>query len=392
MKFRVLIFLFSISCSSAQNISSTKKAHPEIWVRNGFILEIVLEEVKNPRFLQLDREGTLYISQPSKGVITSCKDRDNDGYYETLETYVENHKSVHGMHWKDGWLWFAETGAIFKSRDTNNDGIADEVVEIIKKGEIPSKGGHWWRPVLIHKDRIYTAIGCSGNITDETDSERLKIWSFNLEGKDKQFYAGGLRNTEKLVIRPNTDEIWGMDHGSDWFGLEMEKKEKQGQPITDFNPPCEMNHYKQGEFYGHPYITGNKVPRYEYMNRKDIVEWAKKTTVPEWITGAHWAPNAMTFYNGKQFPTEYVGDAFVAYHGSWNRSTKGGYSLSRVLFENGKPFGEKQIIRFLNESEEILGRPVDVIQTNDGSLLISDDWGSKVYKLSYKAGFQKKNR
>jgi glucose/arabinose dehydrogenase len=155
-------------------------------------------------------------------------------------------------------------------------------------------------------------------------------------------------------------------------------------PITDLNPPDEMNHYVQGGFYGHPFLVGNRVPRYEYMNQPDIVELAAKTIPPEWATGAHWAPNAMTFYTGEQFPKEYRGDAFVAYHGSWNREKKAGYCVTRVLFDQGHPYGELVYVRFLTDDGKVLGRPVDVVVAPDGSLLISDDEGGRIYRLSYK--------
>jgi glucose/arabinose dehydrogenase len=177
-----------------------------------------------------------------------------------------------------------------------------------------------------------------------------------------------------------------MDHGSDWFGQVMERKYKDEvrQPITDNNPPCEMNHYVQDGFYGHPYITGNKLPRYEFMNRNDIVDWAAKTIAPAWAAGAHNAPNAMTFYDGNQFPAYLKGDAFVAYHGSWNRSERGGYRVTRVMFEEGRPYGEQRMVDFLNtKTGDFFGRPVDVIVANDGSLLITDDWDHKIYRLSY---------
>ena len=288
------------------------------------------------------------------------------------------------MQWYEGWLWFTESGAVFKARDTNGDGKADETITVLKEGTLPKGGGHWWRSILLSKGRLYTSIGCSGNIDDETNTERLKIWSFKLDGTDKKLFASGLRNTEKLVLQPGTDEIWGMDHGSDEMGKIMERKNKTEvrQPITDYNPPCEMNHYVEGGFYGHPYITGNRMPRYEYMNREDIVDWAAKTIPPAWAAGAHNAPNAMTFYDANQYPAALKGDAFVAYHGSWNRSERSGYRVTHVLFEEGKPYGEQRFVEFLNKGE-IYGRPVDVIVAKDGSLLISDDWEHKIYKLTY---------
>ncbi len=354
----------------------------DIWVREGYKLSIVQKDITNPRDLVMNTEGVLFVSMPGEGEIKACRDKNKDGYYETVTTFVKGHKNAHGMCWHEGWLWYSESGAIFKARDTNNDGVADEDITVIPTGKLPSGGGHWWRSLLILNNRIYTSIGCSGNIDDETATERLKIWSFALDGSDKKLFCGGLRNTEKLVLRPGTNEIWGMDHGSDNFGDIMEKKDKTGRkPITDWNPPCEMNHYVEGAFYGHPYITGNRLPRYEYMNRPDIVDWAAKTTPPAWATGSHYAPNGMTFYDANQFPNA-KGDAFVAYHGSWNRSVKGGYAVTKVLFENGKPYGEQTYVKF-EKNDDLFGRPVDVQVALDGSLLISDDWGNKIYRLTY---------
>jgi glucose/arabinose dehydrogenase len=374
----IALLLFQISFAQ-------KPADEGITVRKGFKLTVVQSDIKSPRMMQLDTANNiLYVSLPNKGEVKACRDKDGDGYYETVTTFLEGHKTVHGLYFYDGWLWFAETGTILKARDTNDDGVADEKETIIKEGDIPKGGGHWWRPILIHNNRIYTAIGCSGNINDEVNTERLKIFSFALDGSDKKEFADGLRNTEKLVIRPKTDEIWGMDHGSDWFGRVLEETDRSnGQPITDMNPAGEMNHYEAGNFYGHPYITGNRLPRYEYMERRDIVEWAAKTTVPAWSTGAHWAPNAMEFYTGSQFPSVYFGDAFVAFHGSWNRSERSGYCVSRVLFDEGKPYGELKYVNFIDKDGKIIGRPVDVENTADGSLLISDDYGDTIYKLEY---------
>ena len=383
---KLLTYCFLIfSCYSCAVTAQTKREiNPNIWVRDGYQLSIVEADIKDPRFMQLDDKGTLYVSLPDKGTIKSCMDKDGDGYYETVADFVTGHAKAHGMQWYEGWLWFTETGAVFKARDTNGDGKADETITVLKEGTLPKGGGHWWRSILLNKGRLYTSIGCSGNIDDETNTERLKIWSFKLDGTDKKLFASGLRNTEKLVLQPNTDEIWGMDHGSDDMGKFLERKNKTEtrQPITDNNPPCEMNHYVEGGFYGHPYITGNKMPRYEYMDRADIVDWAAKTIIPAWAGGAHNAPNAMTFYDGNQYPAAMKGDAFVAYHGSWNRSERAGYRITHVLFEEGKPYGEQRFVEFLNKGE-IYGRPVDVIVAKDGSLLISDDWEHKIYKLTY---------
>ncbi|MEW6250215.1 MAG: hypothetical protein AB1716_06190 [Planctomycetota bacterium] len=372
-------------------------------VRSGCALTVAEATIRMPRFLRFGAGGELYVSVPNAGQIKACRDKDGDGHFETVTTFVDEHPTVHGLFWHDGWLWFTESGAIFRAQDTDGDGRADREEPIIPRGKLP-EGGHWWRPVLIHGGRLYTGIGDSGNVTDETDSKRQKIWSYALDGSDERLFCSGIRNTEKLVVRPGTDEIWGMDHGGDWFGRFVERR-REGreprdagaqredsvqpaargdarQPITDIYPPDEMNRYEQGGFYGHPFIVGHGLPRYEYMDRADIVALAAKTIRPQWLTGAHWAPNAMEFYTGRQFPNT-AGSAFVAYHGSWNRTTRAGYCVTLVLFENGRPYGEQEYVSFLTESGEVLGRPVDVCQAPDGSLLISDDHGHRIYRLCW---------
>ncbi|HKJ43887.1 MAG TPA: PQQ-dependent sugar dehydrogenase [Sunxiuqinia sp.] len=379
----ILLGLFFVQCATAQSNSP----NPDIWVRDGFKLTIAENTLKHPRFMAFDDRGTLYISFPNDGEIKSLKDQDGDGVYETINTFVKGYPTVHGLYFYNGWLWFTQSGAIYKAIDKDHDGVADQTETVIPDGKLEKGGGHWWRPVLIHDNRLYTAIGCSGNIAEDKGTNRQKVWSFDLNGRDRQLFASGIRNTEKLLVRPGTDEIWGMDHGSDRFGGELETSPTGGQPITDFNPPGEMNHLVKGGFYGHPYITGNRVPRYEYMKRPDIVELAAKTIVPEWCTGAHWAPNAMVFYTGDQFPSEYKNDAFIAFHGSWNRSKRAGYCVSRVLFDNGHPYGELKYVDFLtDDGKKVLGRPVDVVVAPDGSLLISDDSGSTIYRLTYTGG------
>ncbi len=384
MKIKASVLFLSGLLQVLSSCAQPKTPDPAIWVRDGFTLSIAENTINEPRFMAFDDQGTLYVSLPGKGEIKSLKDLDKDGYYETLKTFVSGYPTVHGMYFYEGWLWFTQSGAIYKAMDSNNDGVADKTETIIPNGDLPEGGGHWWRPIVINNNRIYTEIGCSGNISTDEGTDRQKIWTYNLDGRDKKLFASGLRNTEKLVVRPGTDEIWGMDHGSDWFGRTLEEKSSvPGQVITDSNPPGEMNHYVQDGFYGHPFIVGKRIPRYEYMDRPDIVELAAKTIEPEWCAGAHWASNAMTFYTGKQFPAECSNDAFVAYHGSWNRTNNAGYCLTRVLFENGHPYGELKYVDFLKPDGEVLGRPVDVLVAPDGSLLFSDDSVNLIYRLSW---------
>ena len=134
---------------------------PGIRVRDGFTLSVVQNSLENPRFMAFDDQGTLYVSFPDGGEIISLKDKDNDGYYETVKTFVTGYPTIQGMYFHDGWLWFTQSGAILKAIDTDHDGAADKTETVIAKGALPEGGGHWWRPLLIHNNRLFTAIGCS---------------------------------------------------------------------------------------------------------------------------------------------------------------------------------------------------------------------------------------
>lgn len=347
---------------------------PAFWVRPGFKLEIAAENFGEARFLEFGPKGDLYVTQPGKGTISTL--REKGGKYTKVADFTTGHKSAHGMHYKDGWLWFTESGAVFKARDKDGDGKADETVTVLEG--LPN-GGHWWRSIFVVEDGFFTSIGDPGNITDQTDTDREKIWKYSLDGKTRKLWSSGLRNTEKLRYRPGTTDLYGADHGSDWFGQKF--GDKQGnQPITDDIPPCEFNLYKEGAFYGHPFLVGNRIPRPEFQDKADIIELAAKTTVPAWCFGAHWAPNGFAFVDkGGILPQ---GDAVVALHGSWNSSKPVGYRIEQVMFDDqtGTPMGARMIVGTVADGK-VLGRPVDVVQAGDGSLLWSDDQTNRIYRI-----------
>jgi glucose/arabinose dehydrogenase len=362
-----------------------------IGLRPGYELTVAVNAIKAPRFLEFGPDDTLFVSVPAEGRIYLCRDENKDGTYEKVIPFVQGKdpkQIVQGMQFHDGWLYFAQLNSISRARDTNGDGKADEEAQVIGPNDLPTgaPGGHMWRALMIYKGRIYTMVGDQTNATDEpiSASERKKIWSFALDGSDKKLFATGVRNTEKFAIRPGTDEIWGVDHDLDTMGAKFETDPKYGQPITDHNPPSELNHYIQGGFYGHPWIVGKNQPNLMFLSNPDLLKYARMTIIPEWTMAAHSSGTGMIFYTGDKIPNGY-GDAFVAERGSWNATQKVGYCLSRILFENGHPYGEQIMVNFLKNGTEVLGRPADCAQAPDGSILISDDTGNKVYRLRYAA-------
>ncbi len=357
---------------------------PNFWVRDGYKVTLVTERVGETRFIEFDDKGTLYVSQPRDGVIVALKDKDGDGTFETQAEFITGKKTAHGMHFYDGWLWWTTSGGIYKSKDSNDDGKADETVTVVDKG-LPSGGGHWWRTISVDDQGFYTSIGDDGNINEHVNDERCRILRFNLDGTGKREFASGLRNTEKLRLRPGTNDLYGADHGSDNYGAKFGEGRGK-QPVTDLNPPCEFNKYIDGGFYGHPYIVGNKLPRLEFMDRKGInlVDLADRAIAPAWSLGGHVAPNGWTFTT-KDTTVDQAGDAIVALHGSWNSTNKVGYAVQHVMFDEatGKPYGARPLVVTLGEDgKDVMGRPCDVTEAPDGSIVWTDDHHRKIYRIT----------
>lgn len=358
-------------------------------VREGFTVTTIAS-LPGARFLEIDDKGTLYVSRPQQGDITTFRPAEA-GRYERLATFTSGKPTTHGLCFHDGWLWFTTSGAVFKARDTTGDGVADETIEVVSG--LPRGGGHWWRSLLVTDSAFYTSIGDSGNITDQSDTDRQKLWKFSLDGKTRTLFSSGLRNTEKLRVRPGTTEVWGLDHGSDNFGEPIGDTPGRNQPITDLNPPDEFNLYTEGGFYGHPFIVGPRIPRYEYRDRADIFELAAKTVPPAWPVGAHWATNGFCFIDPalnqqtKHLPPDFEGDAIIACHGSWNSSKPVGYCIARIRFDHdkalgGHPVGLEKLVSTIDAAGKVRARPVDCVQAPDGSIIFSSDQPGRLYRLS----------
>ncbi len=376
----VSLVIQASAVAATQTQGEVGEGVPKFWIRPGYRCDLVAQNIGETRFLALGDDGALYVSQPNRGTISTL--RLVDGQYKKIATFVSKYPSVHGLCWKDGFLWFTQSGGIFKARCTDGTGVANDVRTIIPNGSLPS-GGHWWRSILVDDTGFYTSIGDSGNTTDQMDTDRQKVWHYDAEGHGKTLFASGLRNTEKLLFRPGTDEVWGMDHGSDWYGASYGDKEGR-QPITDEIPGEKFNHYVKGGFYGHPFFVAGRFPRPEFANRPDLIDWAEKTIMPAISFGAHWAPNGWCFYTGDAFP-DAKGDAFMSFHGSWNRQHPAGYRIERTFFDKltGQPYGHYMVLGCIDGSGSILARPADVIQAPDGTLLWTDDSRNRIYRLSY---------
>ena len=363
-------------CATCSHAAGTLGAGvPNFSVRDGYTVTLAGQDLGDSRFIEPGAPGVLYLSQPGQKTISTLK-KQSDGTYKKIGDFTKDKDSVHGLNYHNGWLWFTQSGAVWKGRDTNGDGVADEEVQVLK--DLPS-GGHWWRSIFVTDNGFFTSIGDSGNISDQTDTDRQKIWFYSLDGQTRKLWSSGIRNTEKLRYRPGTTELYGADHGSDWYGKPLGET-NENQPITNRVPDDEFNHYVEGGFYGHPFIVSNGLPRLEFKDRPDITELAAKTILPAWPVGPHWATNGFTFAQTNGLGAK--GDAFIACHGSWNASAKQGYRIERVMFDpqTGLPMGAMSMVSTL-DGQNVLARPVDCVEESDGSILFTVD-GGKMYRLS----------
>jgi glucose/arabinose dehydrogenase len=339
------------------------------------------------RFLEFSDDGnTLFISFRDNGYILALRDPDADGVYKTITTFVKDRRSVQGMDFHDGWLYFSQAseGSCSRARDTNGDGVADDVEVVVPAGSVPKGGGHPFEGLLVTNDTIYMTCSDPTNMTEDLNSDRKTIYAFDASGKNRRIFCTGVRNVEKLRFRPGTSEIWGFDHGSDNFGKTYGEKTGKDQPITDLLPPEELNHFVEGGFYGHPYFSGNRIPRPEFKDRPDYIDLARKTIAPAWLIHAHWAVLGFTFLEKDYFGADHKGDIFFAAHGSWNSITPVGACVERVLFDDvtGKPFGSQTIVECQAEGQRRHARPVDCVEAPDGTILFSSDEPPALYRIS----------
>ena len=364
---------------------------PAFRVRPGYRVTRALPAkfpgTRTARFLEFSGDGkVLFLSQGRReGAILALRNPDADGVYKDVTTFVKGERSAQGMSWHDGWLYFQDPqdGSVSRARDKDGDGVAEDVEVVLPPRTLPRAGNHPYNALLVTDKEIYVSASDPQNYTEEMDSPSKKIYLFDLDGKNQRVFCTGVRNTEKLRFRPGTSEIWGFDHGSDNFGKDYGERTAKDQPITDLNPPEELNRYVQDGFYGHPYIMGTGVPRPEFAKRPDIVALADKTTEPEMNFHAHWAICGWCFLTGDYFGKDHKGDIFCASHGSWNSVKPVGAVVQRVMFDplTGKPCGSLTIVDCVGPDRRY-ARPVDCAEAPDGTILFTSDEPPGLYRIA----------
>jgi glucose/arabinose dehydrogenase len=278
-----------------------------------------------------------------------------------------------GVAVKDGDLYVAEVSRILRFKDIENN-LTKPSYEVVYDG-YPDEAHHGWKFIAFGPEgMLYIPVGAPCNICVSEDPIFASITRLDVSkpGAKPEIYAHGVRNSVGMTWHPETKELWFTDNGRDMLG--------------DDTPDCELNKATAlGQHFGYPYWHAGSIKDPEVGSEG---KEASFYTAPEAKLGAHTAPLGLRFYTGDQFPATYKNQLFIAKHGSWNRSTKSGYEVVLARLDAmGKVSGQEVMVSgWLDQAtQEAWGRPVDVQQLADGSLLISDDVANCIYRLSYTA-------
>jgi len=354
----------------------------------GFEVSLFADKLANPRLsyvlpnkdvlvVESIREWPGRADRPEKSAnrITLFRDTDNDGKPDLRETFLTGLNMPEGMLLLGDWFYVGNTDSVirypYRAGQTKIDAKGEKILDL-------PAGGHHTRTLIADPSgkKIYVAIGSASNVDEENgwekDQRRAGIIEINPDGSGMRIFARGLRNPVGMDWEPKTKTLWTVVNERDLLGDDL---------VPDY-----LTSVKDGAFYGWPYsyFGQNEDPR-KKGQRPDLVAKAIK---PDFALGSHTAALGLAFYNGKAFPERYHGGAFIGMHGSWNRSKMVGYKVAFVPFANGKPTGpiEDILTGFIaDESKfEAYGRPVGVTVIPDGSLLVADDSGGKVWRVTVK--------
>jgi len=348
---------------------------------DGFTVSKLADGFKNPRWTYIGPNGDMFVSEAntddSAGLITILRDNDNDGNIELRETFLEELKQPLGMLIIDNYFYVANTDGLYKypykaGQTKLNPSEGKKIVDLPAGGY----NNHWTRNIITNEaqDKIYISVGSASNVGEygmEEEVRRANILEVDLNGENEIIYASGLRNPVGMDWNPNNGELWTAVNERDELGDNL---------VPDY-----VTSVKQGGFYGWPYAYFGSIedPRLA-GEAPDLVE---KTIVPDVSVGPHTASLGLTFYNSNHFPDKYKNGMFVGQHGSWNRSVLSGYRVVFIPFKNGKPTGKPEdfLTGFIDKDSEkdVYGRPVCVAVTPSGDLLVNDDSGNTIWKVTY---------
>lgn len=331
----------------------------------GFALQLYTGDIPRARFLRFTPTGDLLVSRPHEGdIVLLRRDADGDGSPDGMAPLLEGLRRPLGLDFHGDWLYVAESNRIGRIRFDSATGTVVGDYHSLVDG-LTDNGNHWSKTIRFGPDgMLYLAQGSTCNVCQEEDPRRATMMRFRADGGDAEILATGLRNSVGFDWAPWDGALYATDNGRDLMG-------------DDF-PPCELNHIRQGRFYGWPYFNGDNIP--DPSMGPDPQAGQRQPTAPVHGFRPHNAPLGMTFIDAGGWPEGYQRTALAALHGSWNRSEPDGYKMVSLHWtEDG--IEERDFLSGFNLAGDISGRPVDVAQGPDGAIYISDDYAGAIYRV-----------
>jgi glucose/arabinose dehydrogenase len=350
-------------CYSSNLIQRTLES---VTLPAGFEMTVFACNVPGARSLEWTPNGTLFVGTRNQGVVYYLRDDNFDGVADGVGTIASGLYQPNGVAFKDGSLYVAEITRILRYDNIEANLAAPPQPVVITTG-LPD-AHHGWKYLRFGPDgRLYFQIGAPCNICNESDPRYATVVSVAEDGTDLQIFAQGVRNSVGMDWHPVTGELWFTDNGRDSMGDDL--------------PLDELNHAPQASLhFGFPFCHSGDIADPNFGGLRACSEF----TPPAIKLGPHVAALGMRFYNGIQFPVEYENQVFIAEHGSADRSVPVGYQVSLVRFnEAGTPISYEPFAQGWLQPDATLGRPVDIEILPDGSMLVSDDWASAIYRISY---------
>lgn len=331
----------------------------------GFSIEL-LAVVPNARGMALGR-NTLFVGSRSGGSVHAIRLHGEGARLAADRPVVvaRNLNMPTGVAFRQGSLYVAEVNRILRY-----DGIEDRLdlppAPVVVTDRLPAETHHGWKFIAFGPDGLlYVPVGAPCNVC-EPDERHGLIARVNSDGSHYEVFARGVRNSVGFDWHPETRDLWFTDNGRDMLGDDL--------------PADELNHAaRAGMHFGFPYCHQGDTPDPEFGRQRKCSEFV----APAQKLGPHVASLGMRFYRGTQFPAEYRHQIFIAEHGSWNRSKKIGYRISVVRLEGGRAVSYKPFAEGWLQGESAWGRPADLQELPDGSLLVSDDTAGAIYRIRF---------
>ncbi|MYM27211.1 c-type cytochrome [Duganella sp. CY15W] len=331
----------------------------------GFRISVYADGAATARSMAVSDSGIVYVGSRKAGKVYALVPRADRQSAEVV-TIAEGLENPIGVTLLNGALYVGEISRVIRFDDIDKRYAQKPSYEVVKVS-LPNDKWHGEKVMRAGPDgKLYIPVGAPCNICDTDSTRSAKIYKMNADGSQLEEVARGVRNTVGFDFHPATKQLWFTDNGRDELG--------------DNTPSCELNVVtKPNQHFGFPYCHGGVVPDPQFGKGRTCEEFEP----PVAKLGPHVAPLGMSFYTGKQFPEIYRNNIFVAEHGSWNRENKIGYTVHLITLYNSKVVSDTAFIDGFLRGDEVVGRPVDVVTLADGSLLVSDDYGGRIFRVTY---------